>query len=48
VGDAPALADAMYRLLSDPALQQDVLRHAARHKDNFLFTTTLQRFKELL
>lgn len=48
VGDAPALANAMYRLLSDPALQQDVLRHAARHKDNFLFTTTLQRFKELL
>ena len=48
VGDSQQMAAAMYRLLTDDSLRQEVLRHAAQHQQTFLFTSTLKRFNELL
>jgi len=48
VGDAQQMADAIYRLLTDRQLQQDVKQNVERHQETFLFTSTLQHFKELI
>ncbi len=48
VGDVQAMADAIYHLLNNASLQQQVLSHAALHKDTFLFKSTLQHFENLI
>ena len=48
VGDAQAMAEAIHQLLSDQQLQQQICSQAERHQEQFLFKSTLKRFKELI
>ena len=48
VGDAPALAEAMHRLLTDTTLQDSILAHASQHKSRFLFQQVGRQFDEVI
>jgi len=48
VGDREKMADAIYLLLSNKQLQQQVIVNAEKYKKNFLFESTLQDFEKLI
>lgn len=48
VGDVPAMADALQRLLTDEALRKQLLSNAEQHQQCFLFESTRRQFDELI
>ncbi len=48
VGDAPAMADALQKLLTDETLKGELLRHAQEHRRCFLFESTRKQFDEVI
>lgn len=48
VGDAPAMAEAMHKLLTDETLRSTILQHAAEHRKKFLFENTAPELLRVL
>ena len=48
VGDAPAMAEAMHELLTDKALQIEVMKNVERHRLHFMYEEALQKFDNLI
>ena len=48
VGDAEAMADALYRLLTDEALREQLHTSAEEHQRLFLFESTRRQFDEVI
>ena len=48
VGDAPKMAKAMHRILTEKELQDSIMQHAVQHRKHFMQEEALRQFHEII